>query len=86
MGRGFIVEDAVEGYLSNLCEQPTSPTTGLLIGQVQYKCSFHKSFYSAVNQCTNIANRIHDRTIEQTVKVNIVTLKEKHITIDYTML
>ncbi|CAF91298.1 unnamed protein product [Tetraodon nigroviridis] len=33
MGRGFIVEDAVEGYLSNLCEQPTSPTTGLLIGQ-----------------------------------------------------
>lgn len=40
MGRGFIVEDAVEGYLSNLCEQP-SPTTGLLIGQVQYKCSFH---------------------------------------------
>lgn len=42
MGRGFIVEDAVEGYLSNLCEQSTSPTTGLLIGQVQYKCSFHQ--------------------------------------------
>lgn len=36
MGRGFIVEDAVEGYLSNLCEQPAIPTTGLLIGQVLY--------------------------------------------------
>ncbi|XP_056913670.1 protein odr-4 homolog isoform X3 [Takifugu flavidus] len=33
MGRGFIVEDVVEGYLSRLCEQSTSPITGLLIGQ-----------------------------------------------------
>lgn len=44
MGRGFIVEDAVEGYLSKLCEKPTSPVTGLLIGQVQYKCNFHRLF------------------------------------------
>lgn len=34
MGRGFIVEDVVEGYLSRLCERSTSPITGLLIGQV----------------------------------------------------
>ncbi|GAA6227551.1 protein odr-4 homolog [Lates japonicus] len=33
MGRGFIVEDAVEGYLSKLCEQQAGPVTGLLIGQ-----------------------------------------------------
>uniref|UniRef100_A0A672HT94 Protein odr-4 homolog n=1 Tax=Salarias fasciatus TaxID=181472 RepID=A0A672HT94_SALFA len=33
MGRGFIVEDAVEGYLSQLCEQQAGPVTGLLIGQ-----------------------------------------------------
>ncbi|KAG8013851.1 Dihydropyrimidine dehydrogenase [NADP(+)] [Nibea albiflora] len=33
MGRGYIVEDAVEGYLSNLCEQQAAPVTGLLIGQ-----------------------------------------------------
>ncbi|KAM7378762.1 hypothetical protein PAMP_004361 [Pampus punctatissimus] len=33
MGRGYIVEDAVEGYLSRLCEQKAGPVTGLLIGQ-----------------------------------------------------
>ncbi|XP_028987012.1 protein odr-4 homolog isoform X2 [Betta splendens] len=33
MGRGYIVEDAVEGYLSNLCGQQAGTTTGLLIGQ-----------------------------------------------------
>ncbi|KAM8728887.1 protein odr-4 homolog isoform 1-T1 [Acanthopagrus schlegelii] len=33
MGRGYIVEDAVEGYLSKLCEQQPGPVTGLLIGQ-----------------------------------------------------
>uniref|UniRef100_A0A3Q3J0A5 Protein odr-4 homolog n=1 Tax=Monopterus albus TaxID=43700 RepID=A0A3Q3J0A5_MONAL len=33
MGRSYIVEDAVEGYLCKLCEQQTSPVTGLLIGQ-----------------------------------------------------
>ncbi|TKS80383.1 Protein odr-4 -like protein [Collichthys lucidus] len=33
MGRSYIVEDAVEGYLSNLCEQQAAPVTGLLIGQ-----------------------------------------------------
>lgn len=35
MGRGYIVEDAVEGYLSKLCEQQARPVTGLLIGQVR---------------------------------------------------
>lgn len=34
MGRGYIVEDAVEGYLSELCQQQAGPVTGLLIGQV----------------------------------------------------
>lgn len=33
MGRGYIVEDSVEGYLSKLCEQHAGPVTGLLIGQ-----------------------------------------------------
>ncbi|KAM9720056.1 LOW QUALITY PROTEIN: protein odr-4 homolog [Menidia menidia] len=33
MGRGYIVEDAVEGYLSKLCSQHGAPVTGLLIGQ-----------------------------------------------------
>ncbi|XP_023259816.1 protein odr-4 homolog [Seriola lalandi dorsalis] len=33
MGRGYIVEDAVEGYLSKLCQQQAGPVTGLLIGQ-----------------------------------------------------
>ncbi|KAG7525623.1 hypothetical protein JOB18_029512 [Solea senegalensis] len=33
MGRGYIVDDAVERYLSALCGQPTVPVTGLLIGQ-----------------------------------------------------
>uniref|UniRef100_A0A3Q3XHY0 Protein odr-4 homolog n=1 Tax=Mola mola TaxID=94237 RepID=A0A3Q3XHY0_MOLML len=33
MGRGYIVEDAVEVYLSKLCEQQTYPVIGLLIGQ-----------------------------------------------------
>lgn len=45
MGRGFIVEDAVEGYLSNLCKQPTGPTTGLLIGQVQHCHTERKTHY-----------------------------------------
>lgn len=36
MGRGYIVEDAVEGYLSKLCEQQPGPVTGLLIGQVKF--------------------------------------------------
>lgn len=34
MGRGCIVQDDVEGYLSKLCEQKADPVTGLLIGQV----------------------------------------------------
>lgn len=34
MGRGIIVDDAVEGYLSHLCEPHAAATTGLLIGQV----------------------------------------------------
>ncbi|XP_069367730.1 protein odr-4 homolog isoform X2 [Paralichthys olivaceus] len=33
MGRGYLVEDAVERYLSELCGQPAGPHTGLLIGQ-----------------------------------------------------
>ncbi|KAA8587552.1 hypothetical protein FQN60_016414, partial [Etheostoma spectabile] len=33
MGRSYIVEDAVEGYLSKLCEQQAGSVTGLLIGQ-----------------------------------------------------
>lgn len=33
MGRSYIVEDAVEGYLTKLCEQQAAPVTGLLIGQ-----------------------------------------------------
>ncbi|XP_033505465.1 protein odr-4 homolog [Epinephelus lanceolatus] len=33
MGRGYIVEDAVEGYLTKLCEQQAGAVTGLLIGQ-----------------------------------------------------
>ncbi|XP_022624652.1 protein odr-4 homolog [Seriola dumerili] len=33
MGRGYIVEEAVEGYLSKLCQQQAGPVTGLLIGQ-----------------------------------------------------
>ncbi|KAF7644804.1 hypothetical protein LDENG_00215610 [Lucifuga dentata] len=33
MGRGYIVEDAVEGYLSRLCQTPAGPVSGLLIGQ-----------------------------------------------------
>uniref|UniRef100_A0A3P8SRE2 Protein odr-4 homolog n=1 Tax=Amphiprion percula TaxID=161767 RepID=A0A3P8SRE2_AMPPE len=33
MGRGYIVEDTVERYLSKLCEQQAGPATGLLIGQ-----------------------------------------------------
>lgn len=34
MGRGYLVEDAVEKYLSELCTQHAVPVTGLLIGQV----------------------------------------------------
>ncbi|XP_047445135.1 protein odr-4 homolog [Mugil cephalus] len=33
MGRGYIAEEAVEGYLSKLCEQQSGLVTGLLIGQ-----------------------------------------------------
>ncbi|XP_037314387.2 protein odr-4 homolog [Pungitius pungitius] len=33
MGRTYIVEDAVEGYLTKQCEQKVVPVTGLLIGQ-----------------------------------------------------
>lgn len=33
MGRGYIVEDAVESYLSQLCELKSTTKTGLLIGQ-----------------------------------------------------
>ncbi|XP_063742142.1 protein odr-4 homolog isoform X2 [Eleginops maclovinus] len=33
MGRSYIVEDAVEGYLSELCEQRAGSVTGLLLGQ-----------------------------------------------------
>uniref|UniRef100_A0A3B3VZR4 Protein odr-4 homolog n=1 Tax=Poecilia latipinna TaxID=48699 RepID=A0A3B3VZR4_9TELE len=33
MGRSYIVEDDVEGYLSRLCSQLAGPVTGLLIGQ-----------------------------------------------------
>lgn len=42
MGRGFIVEESVEGYLSQLCEKAVNPITGLLIGQVRLLClDFH---------------------------------------------
>ncbi|KAM8838598.1 protein odr-4 homolog [Synchiropus picturatus] len=33
MGRGYIVEEAVEAYLSQLCGLTTGPVTGLLVGQ-----------------------------------------------------
>uniref|UniRef100_A0A8C6V3P6 Protein odr-4 homolog n=1 Tax=Neogobius melanostomus TaxID=47308 RepID=A0A8C6V3P6_9GOBI len=33
MGRGYIVEDAVESYLSQLCDLKSTTITGLLIGQ-----------------------------------------------------
>lgn len=33
MGRGYIVDDAVENYLSQLCEVKSTTITGLLIGQ-----------------------------------------------------
>ncbi|TNN60414.1 Protein odr-4 [Liparis tanakae] len=33
MGRSYIVEEAVEGYLTRQCEQQAGPVTGLLIGQ-----------------------------------------------------
>ncbi|XP_077414766.1 protein odr-4 homolog isoform X2 [Vanacampus margaritifer] len=33
MGRGYIVDDTVEVYLSKLCEQQSDNATGLLIGQ-----------------------------------------------------
>ncbi|KAM4623820.1 protein odr-4 homolog isoform 1-T3 [Polymixia lowei] len=33
MGRGYMVEDAVERYLSKLCAAGAAPVTGLLIGQ-----------------------------------------------------
>ncbi|XP_069029338.1 protein odr-4 homolog [Embiotoca jacksoni] len=40
MGRGYIVEDAVEGYLSKLCEQQAGPVSGLLIGQSSAQRAF----------------------------------------------
>ncbi|XP_070701152.1 protein odr-4 homolog [Pempheris klunzingeri] len=40
MGRGYIVEDAVEGYLSKLCEQQAGPVAGLLIGQSSVQREF----------------------------------------------
>ncbi|CAJ1071384.1 protein odr-4 homolog [Xyrichtys novacula] len=40
MGRGYIVEDAVEGYLSELCGQNACPVSGLLIGQSSVQRNF----------------------------------------------
>lgn len=40
MGRGYIVDDAVKEYLSEVCEQHAGPITGLLIGQVQLSIKF----------------------------------------------
>lgn len=77
MGRGFIVEDAVEGYLSHLCEEPTkSPCTGLLIGQVQRKCSFRGQIFFSCYLLYKYS-KPHNY-------INIVTLKEKRTTINYT--
>lgn len=36
MGRSYIVDDDVEGYLSKLCSQQAGLVTGLLIGQVSF--------------------------------------------------
>ncbi|KAF3858859.1 hypothetical protein F7725_012060, partial [Dissostichus mawsoni] len=38
MGRSYIVEDAVEGCLSKLCEQKAGSVTGLLLGQGEDPC------------------------------------------------
>lgn len=46
MGRGYIVEDAVETYLTKLCELKVSPITGLLIGQ----CSAQRDFIVMASQ------------------------------------
>ncbi|KAM3865906.1 protein odr-4 homolog [Diretmus argenteus] len=40
MGRGCIVEEAVEGYLSKLCDPGAVPVTGLLIGQSSIQRDF----------------------------------------------
>ncbi|XP_015236374.1 PREDICTED: protein odr-4 homolog [Cyprinodon variegatus] len=40
MGRSYIVEEDVEGYLSKLCSQLTGPVTGLLIGQSSVQRDF----------------------------------------------
>lgn len=40
MGRGYIVDDAVKEYLSEVCEQHAGPITGLLIGQVLLSTKF----------------------------------------------
>ncbi|XP_041847953.1 protein odr-4 homolog [Melanotaenia boesemani] len=40
MGRGYIVEDVVEEYLSKLCSQQVYPVTGLLIGQSSVQRDF----------------------------------------------
>lgn len=69
MGRGFIVEDFVEGYLSRLCEQSTGPITGLLIGQVQYKCTFYCHFYSAVT-IVWISKHMYQLTIKANIELD----------------
>ncbi|XP_037537419.1 protein odr-4 homolog [Nematolebias whitei] len=40
MGRSYIVEDDVEGYLSKLCSQQAGTVTGLLIGQSSVQRDF----------------------------------------------
>lgn len=40
MGRGYIVDDTVKEYLSEVCEQHAGPITGLFIGQVQLSIKF----------------------------------------------
>ncbi|KAM6918493.1 protein odr-4 homolog [Xenentodon cancila] len=40
MGRVYLVEDAVEGYLSKLCSQQASQATGLIIGQSSVQRDF----------------------------------------------
>lgn len=52
MGRGYIVDDAVKEYLSEVCEQHAGPITGLLIGQVQLSIKFPPvAFYWLFDPC-----------------------------------
>lgn len=67
MGRGFIVEEAVEAYLSKLCEPPSSRVTGLLIGQVQDKLP-----ESALTHGTSVKAHALKETYNQ---VNIITMR-----------